>query len=116
MKKTLELDLTDLGDIMEGLVKKLDQNKLSQPEMIDIAARLKPVAKHCETFDKAVKAMVKNKLNNKEGSMLGTLFKAVLKIIPTSRFSQADFKAEKPAMYEKFMKENDEERITFELR
>jgi hypothetical protein len=55
--KRLEVDLADLADIMEGFVKKLDS--LTEPDQIDLAARLKPVAKACKTIDDRVKDQIK---------------------------------------------------------
>ena len=114
MKKSLELDVTDLGDILEGFVKKLD--KMSEADLIDLAARLKPAAKHCKAIDDHVKAMVKEKLHDKEGSRLGSMFKAVLKIIPIDRFNQGNFKEKHLPIFLKFVETHDEPRITFEVR
>lgn len=114
MKKALDLDLSDVSTILESFVAKLD--KQSEADLIDIAARLKPVAKHIEAIDKHVKALVKEKLHEKEGTRLGGMFKAVLKLVPTSRFQAAAFKEAKPAVYESYCEEKDEIRITFEVR
>ena len=114
MKKAMNLDLIDLSDILEGFIKKLD--KLSQPELIDLAARLKPVAKHCETIDKHVKEMVKDKLDHVAGELPGTSFIAELKIVPTERLEQKRFKEERPAMYKEYTKTDEDERVSFKVR
>ncbi len=114
MKKSLEVDVTDLSDILESFVKKLDT--MAEADLIDLAARLKPAAKACETIDKFVKDLVKAKLKHNEGSRLGAMFKAVLKVIPVNRFQQTKFKEAYPDMYVKFSEDKDEERVTFELR
>lgn len=113
-KKAFELDLADLKDILEGFTLKLD--KMTEPELIDLAARLKPVAKHCNTIDEYVKDAVKTKLRHKEGNRLGSLFKAVLKLVPTTRLDQKALKADDPDTFEKYCKDATDERVTFELR
>jgi len=114
MKKALELDMTDLSDILEGFVKKLE--KMSEADLIDMAARLKPVAKHCQAIDEFVKGMVKDKLGGAEGSRNGSLFKAVLKLVPVHRLNQGRFKETKPALHESFCDDVEDKRITFEAR
>lgn len=114
MNKALQTDLIDLADIMEGFVKKLPQ--MSEADQIDLAARLKPVAKACKQIDDAVKDAVKAKLHHKEGNRLGNLFKAVLKVIHTSRLDQTALREERPKIYDLYNKPCDDERVTFELR
>lgn len=114
MKKSLDEDLVDLGIILESFVKKLD--KLTQAELIDIAARLKPVAKHCKAIDEFAKEFVKDKLHHKEGALAGGLFKAILKLILIERLDQKRLKEEKPAIHAAYLREDVDERITFEVR
>lgn len=114
MKKATIADLADLVDILEGLTKKLDET--SEPELIDLAARLKPAAKHCEAIDKYVKDNVKKKLKHRAGIRLGELFKAVLQIIPVTRLQQAELKDGEPAIYAAYSRSDADERVTFELR
>lgn len=116
MKKAVDVDLTDLSDILEGLVAKLKQAKFTQAEMIDIAARLKPVAKHCKAIDEEVKEIVKEKLKHKDGTLPGTMFKAILKLIPVKRFNQSKFKEDKPVLFTTYLEDNEDERVTFETR
>lgn len=114
MNKIINTDLGDLTDILESFTKKLD--KLSEADLIDLAARLKPVAKHCEAIDKYAKEMVKTKLRHKEGSRLGEMFKAVLKLVPVDRLDQKAFKAQMPEVHASFIREDTDERVSFELR
>jgi hypothetical protein len=114
MKKAMETDVIDLGDILESFVKKLD--KLSEPELIDLAARLKPAAKACKTIDEAVKEMVKEKLDHQDGTRLGAMFKAILKLVPTKRLNQKRLLEEKPAIHAAYNEDVEDERVTFELR
>jgi hypothetical protein len=114
MKKALELDLADLKDILEGFTLKLD--KMTEAELIDLAARLKPVAKHCKTIDEYVKEAIKTKLRHKDGVRLGGLFRAVLKLVPTKRLDQAGLKENEPAIFNEYCKDATDERVTFELR
>lgn len=114
MKKDISKDLDDLSIIMENL--KLAMAKLSSEDLIDVAARLKPIAKACTEVDETTKEYVKKKLKGKEGEVPGNLFKAVMKVIPVNRFNQARFKEVRPVMFESYVDEKDEQRITFELR
>lgn len=114
MKPSIELDFGDLVDILESFVKKLPTMVLK--DQIDLAARLKPVAKHCETIDKHVKGVVKVKLKHAEGTLKGELFKANLKLVPIDRLDQTKLKAEKPSVYEQFIRNDVDERVTFKLR
>lgn len=114
MKKATELDLVDLSDILEGFVNKLD--KMAEKDVIDLAARLKPVVKHCEKIDTFVKDKVKAKLKHDEGTVLGGLFKAVLKLVPCTRLDQKALKEAHPKIHAEFCVPGEDERVTFELR
>lgn len=114
MKPSMELDFGDLVDILESFVKKLPAMPLK--DQIDLAARLKPVAKHCETIDKHVKDLVKVKLKHEEGTLKGELFKANLKLVPVDRLDQGKLKEERPTIHAQFVREYIDERVTFELR
>ena len=116
MKKALEVDVTGLGDILEGIVMFMDNGKINEPDLIDLAARLKPAAKACEAIDKHVKEMVKAKLKHKEGNRLGGMFKAILKLVPTKRLNQGKLKADDPELYEAYCEDEEQERVTFEVR
>jgi hypothetical protein len=89
---------------------------MQEPDLIDLAARLKPATKAIKVIDDYVKASLKAKLNGKEGTRLGNMFKAVLKIISVEQFQQKAFKEAKPAMAAQFTETVEQERITFELR
>lgn len=114
MRKSVELDLADLGEIFGDLVKKLD--KMNMAEKVDLAARLKPVAKHCEAIDKAVKDEIKDLLDHEEGSVAGEVFKAVLKIIPVDRLNQSALKEGSPTVYAKYVRHDEDERINYEVK
>ena len=114
MKPSIEIDLGDMVIILESFVKKLDTMLLK--DQIDLAARLKPVVKHCETIDKTVKEVIKEKLKHEEGTLKGELFKASLKLVTIDRLDQKRLKAEKPTVYEQFIRNDTDERISFELR
>ena len=114
MKKSIETDLADLTAILENFVSSL--GSLSQVEKIDVAARLKPVAKACKQLDDEVKELVKVKLKHKEGTVVGVLFKAVLKLVDTKRLDQKALKEAEPELVEEYMKDATDERVTFELR
>lgn len=110
----IKASLSDLVLILEGL--EAEVHEMSEAQAIDLAARLRPAAKHIEAIDKYVKGNIKEKLNHKDGSRLGNLFKAVLKLVPTERFDTAAFKEERPKMYASYVVTNDVERITFDVR
>jgi hypothetical protein len=114
MKKSMEIDFADLTDILESFTKKLD--KMAQPDLIDLAARLKPVAKHCEAIDKFVKDFVKEKLKGKEDVLPGGMFMAKLALVQVSRLDQKALKAAEPDLYEEYSKVDTDQRVTFTLR
>lgn len=114
MKPSIELDFGDMVDILEGFFKKID--KMSIKDKIDLAARLKPVAKHCEEIDKHVKEEIKTQLKHAEGELKGDLFKAKLTLVDIDRLDQKKLKAEKPTVYAQFIRHDLDERISFELR
>ena len=115
MKPSIEIDLGDMVDILEGFAKRIETMALK--DQIDLAARLKPVAKHCETIDKYVKdEVIKPKLKHAEGVLKGDLFQATLKIVPIDRLDQKKLKEVQPSIYEKYIRHDNDERISFELR
>lgn len=114
MNKTLERTIVEASDATEYLIKKLDD--LSLDEKIDIAARMRAVVKNCDVIDKAIKDEIKKKLRNKNGVILGEVFKACLNYNPVTRFQTTPFKEAHPDMYEKWCKTDPEGRITFEPR
>jgi predicted phage-related endonuclease len=109
-----KVDLRDLTEIMEGFAK--DYSKMTIEEQIDLAAHLRAVVKTCDVIDKKVKTMIKEKRGGKAGTVMGNLFKAVLKIVPTARLDQKGLKEEEPETYEAFLKTSDDQHVTFELR
>lgn len=107
-------DIDDLSAILEDFVARLD--KLGLANKIDMAARLKPVAKHVKAIDDHVKDAVKTKLAHKEGTTLGVLFKAVLKLVPVPRLDQKLLKEERPKIHEQYIRNDVDERVTYEVR
>ena len=103
MNKANNTDLGDLTDIMEGFVKKLPN--MTEADQIDLAARLKPIAKACNLIDESVKKSIKERLRHKEGQSLGTLFKAVLKLVPTKRLDQKALREEEPEIFDLYNKD-----------
>lgn len=114
MKKAVELDLVDLSDIFEGFVKKFD--KMTLTERIDLAARIKPVAKVCKDLDDRVKEEIKSIRNGVEGEVLGGMFKAKLTIVPVDRLQQKKLQEEKPKIYAQYLRHDEDERVTYHLR
>lgn len=114
MKPAMKRDLTDLTVILEDFASKLD--KLTEADLIDLAARLKPVAKHCKAIDDHAKSYVKDKLDGQEGTVLGGLFKALLKLVPTTRLNQKLLKEEQPKIHAQYNEDVTDERVSFELR
>lgn len=114
MKPSQERDLVDLSTILETFATKLPI--MAEADLIDLAARLKPVTKMADEIDKYVKAGIKEKLKGKEGMRLGNMFKACLKIVTVEQFQQKAFKEAKPALAAQFTETCTQERITYELR
>lgn len=114
MKKALKSDLEMLKVILEDVIKGLP--KTSEEDLIDLAAYLKPVAKNCETIDEYVKDVIKDKLKNEEGTRLGAVFKAVLKLVPVNRLNQDALKAGNPDVYDEYVEAKEGKRITYEVR
>lgn len=114
MKKALNQDLIDASEILENFANVLET--LPQSDLVDLAARLKPIAKNCELIDKFAKEMVKVKLKGEEGDVLGSMFKASLKLVPVERLDQKAFKEARPSLFQQYVRENNETRINFELR
>jgi predicted phage-related endonuclease len=114
MNTLTKTDLEDLTLLLEDLVKRLP--KLERKERIDLAARLKTAAKHIKAIDDAVKAEIKERLKGKEGTVLGEVFRAHLKLVPTKRLDQSALKEAEPDLYEEYSKETEDQRIVFEAR
>lgn len=114
MKKAQLTDLDTLTAIMEDFANEVEL--MAEEDRIDLAAKLKPVAKACKVIDDCVKDAIKKKLRNKAGTRLGKTFKAVLSLIPVTRLDQTALKEEMPQVHALYSKTNNEERITFELR
>lgn len=111
---SMDYDFQDITEILEKYSNRLDD--IPEAKLIDLAARLKPVAKHCETIDKYVKGYVKGKLHDEAGVRNGSLFRAVMKMVPYSRLMQKELKEAHPRIAANFTDEGVEPRITFELR
>lgn len=107
-------DLEDVSDAMEHLKAQLP--RLTREESVDVAARVRAIAKTAEEIDKAIKAVIKTWRKGKEGTVLGEVFKAVLKLIPTTRFNSKALEAAEPKVYAKYLETDDVTRITFEAR
>lgn len=114
MKKSIKEALEDASTVMEEILGKLPNMTLQ--EKVDVAARLKAVSKNAEKVDELVKKDIKSKLRDKAGTVLGETFKAVLALVPTSKFDQKAFKEAEPDTYDSYVKEDDQPRITFEPR
>jgi hypothetical protein len=114
MKKSIKEALEDASAVMEEIKGKLPTMTLQ--EKVDVAARLKGVAKHAEAIDKAVKEDIKAKLKSKPGTVLGEVFKAILALVPTDRLNQKALKEEEPEIVARFTETEDQQRITFEPR
>lgn len=114
MNKATEIDLSDAADAIEAIGKRF--SKLSLEAKIDVAARLKGVAKTCKTIDEAVKDEVKSKRRGREGYVLGEMWKAFMALIPTTRLDQQKLELDYPEAYAACLKKTTQERITFEVR
>ena len=119
MNKAVRIDLADAADAIEHLLELLP--KMTQQDKIDTCARLRGAAKTIDAIDKAVKDEIKATLadafgDEKGGTLLGRLYKAVLKYNNVTRLNQATFKLERPKIFEQYCDTKLEARITFEPR
>ena len=114
MNKAVKVDLGDLLDAIEHLHKTLPTLDLAQ--QIDVAARLKPLAKHCEQIDETVKDAVKAKLKGKAGAVPGEIFKAVLNLVSVTRLDQKALKEEEPEVHAEYSKQTEDQRVTYSVR
>src|SRR5690242_11752312 len=100
MNKKIAIDLVDASEATEHLMRQLDDLTLN--DKVDIAARLRAVVKNCSAIDEIIKAEIKKKLKNKDGTVLGEIFKANLNYNDVSRFDTKGFKEAHPDLYEKW--------------
>lgn len=114
MNTATKIDLADLQDAAEHLLKSLP--KLTLTAKIDVAARLKGIAKAAKAIDDAVKLDIKAHLKGKAGQVPGEIFKAKLAVIQVTSFDSKTFKEEQPKMYDKYTFDDEQQRITFEVR
>ena len=114
MNKAVRIDLEDAAGAIEHLLQVLPE--MSIKDKIDACARLRGAAKSLDAFDKAVKDEIKAELRHKDGMLLGSLFKAILKNVQVTRLNQTKLKDERPNLYAMFSETKDESRITFEAR
>ncbi len=115
MKPKMKRELISMSEIMEDLTANMAE--LPQATLIDVAARLKPIAKHIEALDKYVKdEIVKPELGDQEGTLNGIDFKAVLKEVPTTRLNQKALKEGDPKVHAKYNEDVVDLRVSFELR
>lgn len=114
MNKATEVDLTDAMDAIESLGKRF--SKMSLENQIDIAARLKGVAKTCKAIDEATKDAVKSQRKGKAGYVFGVLFKCYLNLVPVTRLDQEKLELEYPDAYANCQKKSVDKRVTYEVR
>jgi predicted phage-related endonuclease len=114
MNTSTKTDLEDIALMMESLAKQLP--KLTLATKVDMAARLRGVAKAVKAIDDSIKDEIKAKRNGRVGVVAGDLFKAVLSLIPTTRLDQKKLEIEQPKIYAKYLKTDNQTRITFEVR
>ena len=114
MNKLTERDLTNIRSILEDLVPQAES--MSLPDLVDLAARLKPVAKACKAIDDKAKKEIGLDLDGKPGTVLGGMFKAILNQFPVTRLNQARLETERPRIWASYRETNDEQRITYEVR
>jgi len=114
MNKNVKLDLADLQFSMEDLAANLPN--LTMKHKVDVAARLRAVAKACDAIDKAIKDEIKTIRNGEPGTVVGDMFKANLTIVPTTRLDQQKLQVDFPRVYAKCLVKTDVVRISFEPR
>lgn len=114
MKPALKKDLRLLSEILEDLVNGLPE--LKEADLIDVAARLKPIHKNADKVLEHAKTHVIEKLKGREGSILGVEFKGLLKHVDTTRLNQKALKEGHPKIHAQYNEEVTDNRVTYELR
>ncbi len=114
MNKSLEKHVIAASDATEMLLKRLPD--MPWEEKVDVAARLRAVVKNCATLDKAIKDDIKKRLRNKDGVVLGDVFKASLNYNDVTRFQTEAFKEAHHDLYDEWCETKPEGRVTFEPR
>jgi hypothetical protein len=114
MKTITKTDLEDLTLILEELVKRLPDMK--REERIDVCARVRTLNKHLDAIDKIVKDEIKAKCKGKEGYVNGEVFRAKMSLVPVSRLDQKSLKEGNPKVWEQYLRDDEDQRVTFEPR
>jgi len=114
MITSVKNDLSDASESLEHLLKKYDD--LSMVEKVDVGARVNAIAKNASALVEKVKEDIKARRKGKEGSVNGEIFKAVLKLVSTTRLDQKALKDELPDTHAEYNKDVTDTRINFEPR
>ena len=114
MNDAVKTDLADLQDAVESLQKQL--HKMPQAVKVDVAARLRSLAKTVEAIDASIKEQLKAVLKDKPGTIVGEMFKAEVAYVATTRLNQKKLEAENPKVYAKYLETKDQARVTFTVR
>jgi len=113
MDKSVDTPVNSLNASIADIQRRLPNMTLKAK--IDLAARLKGVAKAAEEIDKGIKEEIKTKLKGVAGVVAGHIFRAVMRVGPQSRVSVQKLKVEYPRVYAKCLEKNDVETITFDV-
>lgn len=114
MIASVRRDLENVADDLEHLLSTLP--RLTREEKVDVAARIRAVAKSAKQIDDIIKADIKEWRKGKKGTVLGEIFKAVLSLVPTTRLDQKALEAEQPKIFAQYLRTSDQVRVTFEPR
>ena len=114
MNTATKLDLEDLQSVMEALQKRL--SKMDLATKVDVAARLRGASKTIELIDSMIKEDIKKQRKGQPGAVLGEVFKANLALVETTRLDQKALKEDEPAIYQQYLKIEEQARVTFEPR
>jgi hypothetical protein len=114
MIASVKNDLSDATESLEHLLKKYDD--LTMAEKVDVGARVNAIAKSANALVELVKVDVKARRKGNEGEVKGEVFKAVLKLVDTTRLDQKGLKEERPEIHAAYNKDVTDERVTFEAR
>lgn len=114
MKKSIDQDLIDASDSLEHLVKMYD--KLTIEEKVDVGARLKGICKNAEAMRTKIGDELKERTKHKEGTVLGDVFKAVIKLVSVERFKAKELKEANPKLHAEYCRTDTDERVNYEPR
>lgn len=111
-----EMMLAALEAASEQLEKVADITNLTPAQAVDIGARIRLIKGKSEKVDKALSEIIKDELDEKNGELKGSFFVAAGKNVPVERFDSKAFKEARPKLYDQYLADSNQYRITYQPR